>query len=260
MMLAMIWVLLFGAGTGEAAEPLWLIVGASDPSPAAIARKAKAAAGGKAGGLVFDARDCGDEKLVYGWAAELAESEFAAQEALARTRKVIPSAYLKRCSVRPGSLLAVRHAAVDRSIADVPDDVVNWSDAQRISTATTVTGGRVAIVVRYYVSSPNDDVEGRRERLVIVGPDLKPMTLMESCPGIGSVRARGELITFHCATEQAADQDLHTTYVFDFVGKQIAEIPRCGMPRWLNDRTIECSAESIGPEGLVSTRAKRTRF
>jgi len=257
MRVAMLWILLFGVGAGEVAKPLWLIVGASDASPTGIARKAKAAAKGRAAGLVFDARDCGDPKAVYGWAVELAESESAAHEALARARAGIPNAYVKRCLVRPGSLLSVRQAAVDGSIAGVPDDVVNWSDEQRLSAAAAVTVGRVVVVVRYYVSYPNDEMEGRRERLVVVGPDSRSTTLLDPCSGAGSVGARGERVVFHCATEQAADQDLHTTYVFDVAGKRLAAIPRCGNPHWVNDRTVECAAESIGSDGLVSRRAKR---
>lgn len=243
-----------------APQPLFLIVGASDASPAAIARKAKTASRGQSPGLVFDARDCGDKKVVFGWAAEIAESEDAAQNALAHARASIPGAYLKRCKVRAGSLLALRQAAIDPSIADVPDDVVNWSDSDRVSSAAPLKDGRVVVTVRYYRADPNDDMEGRRQRLVLVNPDGKSTTLIDSCPGSGAVRERAGMIAFQCATESAADQDLHSTLVFDASGRKLTEVTRCGNPSWVSDQKLKCSEESIGADGVLSLRPKQIRL
>ena len=250
--------LLFGASGAVSAQDLWLVVGASDSNPAGIARKAKAASQDRAAGLVFNARDCGDKRAVFGWAVEIAENEPSAKDALARAP--LEGAYLKRCKVRPGSLLALRYAAVDPTIADVPDDAVNWSEEDRVSSAIALSEGRVAVVVRYYHADPNDDMEGRRQRLIVVGPDHAVTPLMDACAGFGRVRACAGKLTFHCATEQAADQDLHSTFVFDATGRKLAEVPRCREPAWATEHVVKCSEESIGVDGMINVRPKQVRI
>lgn len=248
------------ACSAASAQDLWLVVAASDSSPAGIARKAKTASQERKEGLIFDARDCVGGKAVFGWAAELADDEVSANEALARVRASFTAAYLKRCRVRPGSLLAVRHAAVDPTIADVPDDVVNWGDEDRVSSAIPLAGGRVVVVVRYYLADPDDNLEGLRQRLIVVGSDQTVTTLMDACAGVGRVRERAGKLTFHCATEQVADQDLHTAYVFDANGRKLAEVPHCRDPAWSTDRVLKCSEESIGDDGMVGTQPKQVRL
>jgi hypothetical protein len=261
MMLAAALSIVFGAAGGPAAstQQLWLVVGASDASPAAIARKAKTLSQGRAGSMVFATRDCGDKKNVFGWAAEIATTPEAAQAALARTRSTIKDAYLKRCEVRPGTLLALKLPAVDPSVADVPEDAVNWSDEDRVSSATPLPDGRVAVVARYFVNDPNDSLEGRRQKLLLITTSNQKLTLMDPCLGAGSVSAKKGRLAFTCARESAADQDLHSTFVFDGDGKQLLEVQHCGKPKWVDDQTISCSEETIDAAGNLKLRPKRVR-
>lgn len=98
--------------------------------------------------------------------AEIATSDKAGQDALARVRTTVKDAYVKRCDVKPGSLLALRITAIDRSIADVPEDAVNWQDEDRISSTQPLPDGRVLVIARYYVNVSDDPLEGRRERVI----------------------------------------------------------------------------------------------
>jgi hypothetical protein len=92
------------------------------------------------GGLVFQTADCGERHNVFGVALELSDSADAAKVALQRVRSTVKGAYIKRCTVTPRSLLALRLPAVDSSIANVPDDAVNWEDSDRVSTAVRSAG------------------------------------------------------------------------------------------------------------------------
>ena len=125
--------LLLGVVAPVQAERVWLLVGASDVSAGALAKKARPLAAKLPASLMVQSRDCGDGKNVFAWVAELAESAETAQAALGRLRLMVPDAYVKRCDTRPGSLLALRINVIDPSIADIPADAVNWSETDRVS-------------------------------------------------------------------------------------------------------------------------------
>ena len=60
------------------ADRLWLVVGASDLSAAGISQKAKPLALAAPNSLIIQTKDCGDNKNVFAWAAEIATSANAA--------------------------------------------------------------------------------------------------------------------------------------------------------------------------------------
>ena len=244
----------------NAQQQVWLVVGASDPSPAVIARKAKALSPGRTGSVVFATRDCGDKRNVFGWAAEVAVSPEAAQAALSRVKPAIKDAYLKRCVVRAGSLLALGLPAVDPSVADVPEDAVNWTDEDRVSSATPLADGRVVVVTRYFVNDPNDEVEGKREKLSVVAQSAKPLTLLDPCLSASAVSVRAQQLAFTCAREAAGDYQLDSTFVFGADGKQILEVPQCTKPKWISDQVLSCSEQSVNADGELKLRAKRVKL
>jgi hypothetical protein len=75
---------------------VWLVIGASDPSPAGIDRVAKGLAGKAPGGLVFQTRDCGDQRNVFGFALAVADSADSAKATLQSARATVKDAYIKR--------------------------------------------------------------------------------------------------------------------------------------------------------------------
>jgi hypothetical protein len=254
-------VLLFGPVARTSANvPIWLIVGASDATPGGIVRKVKPLASAYAGGVIFQTRDCGDKSNLYGWAVELASSPDAAQAALVRLRSVIKDAYVKRCEVRPRSLLALNVPAVDPSIADVPVDAINWRDEDRVTSLVPLSDKYVLVVVRYFVNDPNDSLEGRRERVVLVGAPDETIVLMPDCADAGGASMRDTRIAFHCASMQAADNLVHSAFVFDTSGKRVSEVSYCRDPRWISDQVIQCAQESFAADGRLKLRAKRARL
>lgn len=249
--------LIFGMSFPAWGERLWLVVGASDPTAAGIARKAKALADTSSDGLVVRTGDCGDTRSIFAWVPELATSPEDARAALSRVRATAKDAYLKRCDARPGTLLALRMTAVNPSIADVPESAVNWEEQDRISTVRPLPDGRSIVIVRSYSPAADDPLEGKRERVILADHSGSRKVLEENCIDPGPVAARQGRIAFHCAREQAGDHLFHDVVVFDKSGEKRAEIRRCRDPKWRGGNTVECREESVGPDGALTLRAKR---
>jgi hypothetical protein len=244
--------------TAPSPARVWLVVLASNTSAEAIARRAKAMALALPPHLIVQTRDCGARDNVFALAV-LADSADAANVLLPRVQPVVPDAYVKRCDVVPRSLLALRTSVIDPSIYDVPADAVNWDDAARVSEAVPLPEGRTLIVQRYFVSDPEDPLEGRRERVLL--PHAPNATLLQNdCPSAGAFSARAGRIAFECAREQAGDALLHEVVVVTPDGAALASIPHCRGPRWVGPDSIVCDAESVDADGQLTLREKRTEL
>ncbi len=247
----LLWMALGSTKPSAGAEKtVWMVVGASDPSPARIAKAAKGLAVKFPGILIFQTSDCGDKQNVFGVALEVSDSPDAAKVALAHARGIVKDAYIKRCAPVPQSLLDLRFQAVDLSIADVPADAVNWDDADRLSTAIRLSDGRVVVAQRVFARDPEDPMEGRQVRVILVGGPGKDKTLDDDCFAPERFKSRDGLIAFQCAGEEAGDQLLHVVVVVDKDGNQLANVNHCRNPNLPNDATVTCSEESYGPRGL----------
>jgi hypothetical protein len=248
---------LLASGTPTAnATRVWLVVGASDKSPAAIAMKANGLIDRFPGGLVFAAVDCGDKANVLGFAADIASEPVAAEAALVQVRRKLADAYLKRCDVKPGSLLGHRIHAVDPSIARVPSTAVNWGDEDRVSTVFNLNDGRAIAAVRYFEKAPEDPLEGKRTRLQLLS-GASSVTLTQNCLLPTRLSARKNLIAVQCVVEQAADNLLHDVLVFDSVGRRLLTVSRCAEPRWVSDTILQCKEESVDANGELKVSTKR---
>ena len=249
------------AETPAAAGTRWLVVGASEATPGAIAKRARALDETGAGqGLVLSTADCGDARPVYAWAAEVANDFEPARAALARLRQRVPDAFIKRCNLRPGSLLALGLPAVHPSIAEVPADAVNWSDADRIS-AVRVLGAELSLVLqRYRAALPDDPLEGRRTRLLLVRWGAAPRPLVEDCAGLASAVAGHGWLALACDSEQAADHVLHTVHAFSDSGERVAEVARCRAPRLSADDLLLCQSESVDATGKLKLTPRSNKL
>lgn len=252
-------IFLFVVSFPAKAESLWLVVGASDLSATEIATKAKPLFVANPNSLIIQTNDCGDKKNVFAW-AEIATSAKAAQDALIRVRVSSKDAYVKRCEVKPNSLLALRIGVIDKSIVGVPSDAVNWQDEDRVSSTQPLADGRVLAVVRYYVNEPDDPLEGRRERVILANSSDKRITLDDNCVSLGHAVIDHGHIAFHCAREQAGDSLLHNVLVFKATGEKLTEIQHCRNPKWSNERTISCDAETVGADGKLQLNETSTNL
>ena len=246
------------APSAPAAEPVWLIVAASDPAATAIAQKAKSLASTLPHALIVQTRDCGDKKNVFAIAAKITDSADDAKAALPAVRNAVKDAYVKKCAVVPGSLLSLRFPAVDASIADVPDSAVNWDEEDRVSTIAPLPHDGALVVARYFVNEPEDPLEGRRVRVIRPAAghgDGK--TLADDCPDAGGFTQSQGRIAFECGSEQAADQTVHKVLVFETDGSKLADVPRCRKPRFTAPDALACSEESVNASGKLKLRPKK---
>lgn len=255
---ALVAVLIVGTTHQAWGERLWLVIGASDPTAAGIARKAKTFAHVAPHALVVRTRDCGDKRSIFAWVPEVATSPAATRDALSRVRATAKDAFVKRCDTKPGTLLALRMTAVDASIAEVPESAVNWEEKDRISTVRSIPDGRSIVIVRSFAPKADDPLEGRRERVILASPTGKRTVLEENCIDPGPMATEKGRIAFHCVREQAGDHQFHGVMVFDRSGEKLAEILRCRDPKWCGGQAIECREESVGPDGALTLRTKRT--
>lgn len=251
------WAFAASAASAEAPTPgtRYLVVGASARAPAAIAERARELAdAAPGGGLVATTADCGDARPIFVWAAAVADSPAAAQQALAKLRERVPDAWVRRCEVRPGSLLALGVAAVDGSIAAVPADAVNWRDADRVSAVLALRGPGVPgvlVLQRIYVATPDDALEGRRTRVLLPRDGAAPKVLLEDCGGARDAVRTAAWLALACDTEQAADHVLHTVHAFSAGGAEVLTVPHCREPRIVEPATLHCRAEAVDPQGRL---------
>ncbi len=239
-------------------ERVWIVVGASSPSPDGIARAAKPLAARWPGSLIFRTADCGEKRDVFGLAYRVAESADDAKAALVAAREVAKGAYVKTCDVAPRSLLALRVSAVDASIADVPTSVgEDWEDEDRVSSAVPIADGRTLVIKRVYKSALLEDPDqGKDQGVWLAEGGGKLKALAESCSPAEAFAAREGKLAFQCGDSIAADELLHKVLVFDG-DKQVAAVSSCRKPRWTGPAALICSSESVGPDGRVKLRAKK---
>ncbi len=242
----------------------WLVVGASDPTPAGIVERAKAlSAAGEGAGLIVANRDCVPPRAGYVWAAATTDSPEAAAAALARLETRIAGARIERCTVRTPSLLALGIPAVDASIVDVPANAVNWTDADRMSALLPIHGGAAGVLLvlqRRYVADPDDPREGQRTRVLRVPPGQAPRALLDDCGGPTWAAASRHWLAIACESEQAADQPLHTVHVFTADGTPATAVAHCRDPRLVSRSTLRCRAESVDAEGRLHLAPKTVKL
>lgn len=252
MKLILVIVMLMLCSRSASAEEVWLVIVASDRSPAGIAIKSKQIGSGS--GIIIQSRDCGDRKNVFALVSKMETSARAAAESLKTARRHSPDAYIKKCAVRPGSLLAFRESAVDLSIADVPQTEVNWEDTDRISTIQPLRAGWHVMISRYYSGTIEDALEGRRERLTLIRPEGVRSLLEESCVSPEKFTADNKIVTFQCTAEQAGDELFHTVHVFSLNGRKVKEIAHCRNPRLTGKGRLLCEKETIAADGILRLR------
>jgi hypothetical protein len=251
-----------GAAPGKPA-PMWLVIGATDPTPEGIARKARTLAGvASGGGLVLRLTDCsGERSALLVWATNLTPTEKAARTALMDVRDRIKKAVIKRCDPKPGSLLALGIPAVDGSMADAPRPSPGWPTSDRTTGIWPLAGGRAVAIMHYFVHQPEDPLEGRRERVLLILAKEKKKVLTDDCPSASgmAVNADRTQVTLQCSSEPAGFDRYHTTLAFDLDGSKVAHIPHCRSPRFVADAFV-CYDETVDREGVMTLHPKRARL
>jgi hypothetical protein len=230
------------------AEEVFLVVAASSRDPGTIASVAAKFA---PNALIVNTANCGEQNHFYTLAVEISNSLKAARSALGSIKSAIRDAYIKKCAVTPSSLLSYRISAVDRSIAAIPKNAVNWSAADRVSTTLPISQDESLVILRHFDNIPGDPLEGRRDRILLAKSSGKKVVLTENCLDLANPATIKDLIAFDCVREEAGDQLLHSVVVVTAAGENIREIERCRNPKWVDTRELVCEAESVQADGRL---------
>jgi hypothetical protein len=201
---------------------------------------------------IIASNDCSNlSPGLYLTVASVQPDRAAAQSAVARLRSQVPDAYIRACTVRPGSRLQFDIPLLDPSIENVPTDVVNWTDADRISQVETLPDHAYLWIRRQYVPDPNDPNEGRRAAILFFENSPSDARQLESdCPDF-SFTAQANRIAISCARAVAAENLFHSIDVFKRPGlEKIASTEHCRKPQ-LTSTALTCQQEHVGPDGQL---------
>ncbi|HXV24409.1 MAG TPA: hypothetical protein VED46_09135, partial [Alphaproteobacteria bacterium] len=242
-------------------ERLWLPVGATDSSPAEIARRVKSLSREFPGGLVVQMRDCGGPENLFAWVAEPSDSKMAAEETLARLRTKAPEARLESCDARAGTLLAFRVSAVHESIADIFEwGLEFWSEADRVSFAHPLPDGRTILVARYFDSEDEGPLFGKSERVLLGSPGRGLSVLDDYCSQAGGFVTRDGMVAFHCVEESIAHLPFPAVQVFDAAGDRLAHIRACRDPAFSAPRVVSCQGVSYTSDRELRLKPQSLRL
>lgn len=120
-------------------------------------------------------------------------------------------------------------------------------------------GGQGLVTVRHYASDPQDPLQGRRERVIVVAPGGERRTLEDACIGPSAAVVQQKRIAFHCVREQAGNYLLHEVLVFSASGEKLAQTHNCRKPRWSAPSELACDAEEVGPDGRLTLRTQKVK-
>jgi hypothetical protein len=247
-----------GVGCAQGPAP-WLVVAASSAAvqPALKAKARLAAAWPEA--TVVASADCLNLRAgLYLTVAKTALTRSDAQAALLKLTSAVPDAYVRECSAKPDSRIALGAPLVDPSISEVPDDAVNWTDRDRISSVTKLAGGGYLWIRRRYEARPEDPREGRRESVLFF--NSTPGNAVQLDPDCtDSTFARlGQWLALSCARETAADHLFHELKVYDLTSSAaVFSARRCRNPKFVSNSALSCDEESVSPAGELRLTPRR---
>ncbi|TGU70733.1 hypothetical protein E4633_17200 [Geomonas terrae] len=99
-------------------------------------------------------------------------------------------------------------------------------------------------------SSIEDPLEGRRERVILVGQGGARHTL-EPCVTPEKFTMGEGTFAFQCTVGQAGDELLHKVVVYTMTGGKSGEVMHCRNPRFPNRKTIACEIEEVNSDGVL---------
>ena len=193
--------------------------------------------------------------------AVAAPTRQAARDALLWLRLRASEAYVQECRPRPHSRLALGVPLVDPSIEKVPENAVNWTDRDRISTIVKLKGRRYLWIRRWYKPDREGPREGQRESVLLFTNRPDSAIQLESDCTDPSFAERDGWIALSCTREEAAENLLHETKVYEPTSRKVIfSTKRCRNPRFISAAELTCQAEDVDIYGELHLSLKRLRF
>jgi hypothetical protein len=240
----------------------WLVIAGSNTAvgPAMSARNKLDRAWPTA--TVVSSDDCENLRAgLYLTVVDTGPDREKAQAVLSRLRPGVPDAYVRQCKAKPDSRIALSVPLIDPSVEKVPQNVVNWTDHDRISSVIRLNDGGYLWIRRRYESIPEDPREGRRQTVLFFKTSPANATQVESDCTDPEYDRHGAWIAVACARETAADHLLHDIRIFSIGSwEQIRNVQRCRKPHLVSAAEMSCSAEEIDGSGSLKLTQKLVRF
>ena len=237
------------------ADTVWLVIAASGKSIIPLLETKKRLIHAWPAITIITTDDCKNvQPGFFVLAAEIATDRSRAQKAVANLKRVVPDAYLKKCVIREQTRLSLGIPLVHHSIENVLGNMVNWSDADRITELKHLHGDKFIMVKRVFDPDDESFREGRQEQIYFFkGNPIQAVLLNDNCWDFGGVNSYGKLLAFHCASMVAGDHLIHTSIVYRLEPlKKIFERSYCRNPILVSDKQIMCEDESVDANGQLS--------
>jgi hypothetical protein len=239
----------------------WLVIAASSQEIAPVLASAKMLKTSWPNTSVIASQDCSNLVSDLYLAVVSTQTDRAqAQADAARLKLQIPDAYVRVCTVRSESRLQLGIPLLDPSIEKIPDDVVNWTDADRLSQVFTLPADGHLWVRRKYQPDSEDPNEGRRTTVLFFAQNPAESHQLESdCPQF-SYTAQANRIAISCARAVASDNLFHTIDVFRRPRlEKFASVEHCRNPQ-LSASALTCEEEQVGPDGKLRLTPKHAHL
>jgi hypothetical protein len=232
------------------AEPAWLAVVSTSPTVVQAINMAKRLRTSLGSVIIVATNDCENLKPgLFLSVTGISNNSDAAERRVAEARKTVHDAYVRNCEPKPGSRVQFTIDLVDASIYEVPADVVNWDDNDRISELRTA-GLMHLWIRREYRKDENDPREGRRTSVWLFKNDPSAAQKITPDCADAEVVVSDSLIALTCARETAGDNLFHQVQVLDInIGRTVRTVDRCRTPKFVTASEFTCEAEAVGPDG-----------
>lgn len=241
--------------TNAKSDTLWLVIGASSQSLTPIIKEKQRLVRNWPSASIVSTDDCKHARRGFFVLTVIREkSKTKAQQAVAKLKKQVPDAYIKRCVIVNRSRLALGVPLVHPSVERVLDDVINWRDEDRVTELRHLNNTYYLIIQRVYDPKDTSYREGRQQRILLFKDDpTESVLLNDQCWDFGDFSYHNPYVAFHCASMVAGDHFIHTSEIYHLQPpRKLSEKIYCRNPVIHGDRQWTCQEETVDAEGKLS--------
>jgi hypothetical protein len=241
----------------ELENAIWLVVAGTSKTIAPVVKAKKTLGSLKNDSSIITTSDCVNAKEnLFLLTISMNKSKILAQAVLLNLRKYIKDAYLFECLVKPDSRLALGVPFIDPTIETMPDNIVNWSDDDKVAELKKIRNNEYLILKKIYNKNDQSVYEGRTVQLYVFNRIAKTYRLLtENCLDFGGFDVKNNLLAFHCAYMQSDIHIIHEVQAYQLNSfKKIGAKTYCRNPIILKNYQLSCQQESVNPQGELTLK------
>ena len=205
--------------------------------------------------LVVNSNDCTNLKPdLLLLVSDMGSDEADIKSALNTARASVPDSYLRTCELKPDSTLANHVPYIHQSIFKLPAETISWSFDDVRSEIISLDSNYSILIERTYNGDINNEVEGRQAALILIDKKAgKKQQLLKQCWDFAQATRNANLLSFQCMTGVAANEFIHTVYVYNLQNNKIVfDQPYCQNPVLKGGASISCSREAVNESGKMA--------